>query len=256
MREKNLTFTEHLAELRRALIISALAILAGIVVGVIFSDYIDMALRWPIRGILPKGSEEPIYFGLFEPIFYRLKLGFLGGVLLASPVVFWQLWWFVSPGLYDHERRMALPFIISASIFFLGGAAFCYFIVLPNAAAFSVEQMAEGTRIVLSLKSYLSNATMFILAFGLVFETPVLVFLLCWIGIVSPATLGKWRKYVFLLAFVVAAVITPTPDAFNQTIMALPIYILYELGLFAGRIVWRRKHSEEPASGDESAPAG
>ncbi len=249
MREKNLTFTEHLAELRRALIISALAVLVGIVIGVIFSDYIDMALRWPIRGILPEGSDQPIYLGLFEPIFYRLKLGFLVGVLLASPVVFWQLWWFVSPGLYDHERRMALPFIISASVFFLGGAAFCYFVVLPNAAAFSVAQMTEGTKIVLSLKSYLSNAAMFMLAFGVVFETPVLVFLLCWIGIVSPYTLGKWRKYVFLLAFVVAAIITPTPDAFNQTVMALPIYVLYELGLLAGRMVWRRKHDDPAGHG-------
>jgi len=243
MKEKNLTFIEHLAELRRALLISGLAILVGVVVGVIFSDYIDQILRRPLDGVLPVGSDQPVFLGIFEPIFYRLKIGFIAGLLLASPVVFWQLWWFIAPGLYPRERRLALPFISSATLFFLGGAAFCYFVVLPNAAAFSVGQMTENTRIILSLKTYLSNAAMFMLAFGVVFETPVLVFLLCWIGIVSPSTLGRYRKYVLLLAFVVAAIVTPTPDAVNQTIMAVPIYVLYELGLLAGRLVYRRRQT-------------
>jgi sec-independent protein translocase protein TatC len=244
MDEKKLTFREHLGDLRRALVVSGIAVLVGIIIGVVFSDYIDMALRLPIEGLLPEGSDEPVYLGIFEPIFYRLKLGFIGGLFLASPVVFWQLWWFVSPGLYKRERRMALPFILIATLFFLGGAAFCYFIVLPKAAAFSLGQMTEQTRIILSLKSYLSNAAMFILAFGLVFETPVIVFLISWIGLVSPKTLGRYRKYVLLGSFVVAAVITPTPDAINQTIMALPIYILYELGMLAGRIVYKKRERD------------
>lgn len=244
MNEKKLTFSEHLGELRRALLVSGLAILVGIVIGVIFSDYLDMALRLPIKGLLPPGSDEPVYLGIFEPIFYRLKLGFIGGLLIASPVVFWQLWWFISPGLYPSEKKMALPFILAASFFFIGGAAFCYFLVLPKAAAFSIGQMTDKTRIILSLKSYFSNASMFILAFGVVFETPVIVFLICLIGLVTPKTLGRFRKYVLLAAFIIAAIVTPTPDAVNQTIMALPIYILYELGMLAARLVIRRKQRE------------
>ncbi|MBW1873227.1 MAG: twin-arginine translocase subunit TatC [Deltaproteobacteria bacterium] len=241
MEQKKLTFREHLGELRRALIVSGVALIICFAVGVVFSDYIDVALRLPIKGLLPPGSDEPVYLGIFEPIFYRLKLGLIGGIFAASPIVFWQIWWFISPGLYQKERRMALPFIFIASLFFLGGAAFCYFIVLPKAAAFSIGQVADNTKIILSLRSYLSNASMFILAFGLVFETPVIVFLISWIGLVSPKTLGRYRKYVLLGAFIIAAVITPTPDAINQSIMALPIYILYELGMLAARIVEHRR---------------
>jgi sec-independent protein translocase protein TatC len=244
MDEKKLTFAEHLGELRRALLVSGLAVLVGVVLGVIFSEYLDEALRLPIKGLLPAGSDEPVYLGIFEPIFYRLKLGFIGGLLLASPVVFWQLWWFISPGLHPKERKLALPFILAASFFFIGGAAFCYFIVLPKAAAFSIGQMTDNTRIILSLKSYFSNASMFILAFGLVFETPVIVFLICLIGLVTPKTLGRFRKYVLLAAFIIAAIVTPTPDAVNQTIMALPIYILYELGMLAARLVIKKKERE------------
>lgn len=252
MDEKKLSFAEHLGELRRALAVSGVSILVGFVVGVIFSDYLDWALRLPIRGILPEGSDQPVFLGIFEPIFYKLKLGLIGGVIAASPIVFWQLWWFISPGLYPHERRLALPFVFIATIFFLGGAAFCYFIVLPKAAAFSVGQMADNTKIILSLQNYLSNAAMFILAFGLVFETPVLVFLICLVGLVTPQTLGRYRKYVLLLAFILAAIITPTPDAVNQTIMALPIYILYELGLLAARLVIRRKKMRQVDSQRDS----
>ena len=252
MEEKKLSFTEHLGELRRALVVSGIAILVFFIVGVIFSDYLDWALRLPIRDILPEDSEKPVFLGIFEPIFYKLKLGLIGGLIAASPIVFWQVWWFISPGLYPRERRMALPFIFLATTFFLGGAAFCYFIVLPKAAAFSVGTMVENTRIILSLKTYLSNAAMFILAFGLVFETPIITFLICWLGLVSPKTLGRYRKYVLLFTFIIAAVITPTPDAINQTIMALPIYVLYELGMLAARLVaWRKKRREgenEPAS--------
>jgi len=220
MDDKKLTFSGHLGELRRALMVSGLAVLVGVVIGVIFSDYLDMALRLPIEGLLPAGSDQPVYLGIFEPIFYRLKLGFIGGLLLAS---------------------LALPFILAASFFFIGGAAFCYFVVLPKAAAFSIGQMTDQTRIILSLKSYFSNASMFILAFGVVFETPVIVFLICLIGLVTPKTLGRFRKYVLLAAFIIAAIVTPTPDAMNQTIMALPIYILYELGMLAARLVIKKK---------------
>ena len=242
MDEKKLTFIEHLGELRRVLIISFAAIFVGLVVGLIFGDTIDWILRLPLQPFVKSGHlDDGVFLGLFDPIFYRLKIGLIGGLILATPVIFWQIWWFVAPGLYSHERRMALPFVLTATLFFLGGVCFCYFIVLPNAAAFSLGQLTKGSRLMLSLPTYLSEAATFILAFGLVFETPVVVFLLAWLGVVSPKTMALYRKWVFLGSFVVGAILTTTPDVVNQTIMALPIYLLFELGLLAGRVVYRKR---------------
>lgn len=250
MQEKKLTFRGHLAELRRALTVSAIAVIVGFGIAVFFWEYIHWALMRPVEGLLPVGS-EPVYLGVFEPIFYMLKLGLIGGILLASPVVFWQLWWFVSPGLTPKERRYALPFIFLATLFFLGGAAFCYFLVLPNAAAFSLGQMTEDTKMLLSLNRYLSNAAMFMLAFGIIFETPIMVFLISTLGLIHPKTLGRYRKYVLLACFIIAAILTPTPDAVNQAIMAVPMYVLYELGVLVSRIVVRRKEKKTEDAGLE-----
>ncbi|MFN2164968.1 MAG: twin-arginine translocase subunit TatC [Anaerolineae bacterium] len=251
MDEKKLTFSGHLADLRRALLISAVAMIVGFGVAVSFWEYLHTAMMWPIQDLLPPGS-EPVYLGVFEPIFYMLKLGLTGGILLASPIVFWQVWWFVAPGLTAKERRYALPFILAASFFFLGGAAFCYFIVLPNAVAFSISLMGASAKMELVLNQYLSNAAMFMLAFGVIFETPVMVFLVSTLGLVHPKTLAKYRKYVLLACFIIGAVLTPTPDAFNQSIMAVPMYILYELGVLVARIVVRRKEKEREKEGYET----
>jgi sec-independent protein translocase protein TatC len=240
MDEKRLTFVEHLGDLRKALMFSGLALLVGFCIAIGFWRYLDKAMMLPIAGLLPEGS-RPVYVGIFEPIFYMLKLGFIGGLLLSAPAIFGSLWWFIAPGLYPRERRMALPFILAATLFFFGGAAFCYFIVLPNAARFSIGQMTDQTTMLLGLSKYLSNAIMFILVFGLAFETPVIVFLIAWIGIVEPKTLGRYRKYVLIGAFIVGAILTPTPDAFNQAIMAVPIYVLFELGVLAARLVVKKR---------------
>ncbi len=241
MNEKKLTFIGHLGELRRALVISGIAIVVGFGLAVVFWKYLHQGLLEPVRDLLPEGS-SPMYIGVFEPIFYMLKLGLVGGLVLACPVVFWQLWWFISPGLYPKEKRMAIPFITTATLFFLGGAAFCYFIILPNMVAYSVDRMTEEAKMMLDLGKYLSNAVMFILAFGLVFETPVIVFLISSLGLVSPQALGRSRKYVLLAAFVLAAIITPTGDPINQAFVGLPIYIMFELGILASRLViWRKK---------------
>jgi sec-independent protein translocase protein TatC len=250
MEEKKLTFSGHLSELRRALTVSAIAVIVGFAIAVYFWKYLDKALMLPIQDLLPAGM-EPVYLGLFEPIFYMLKLGLIGGILLASPVVFWQLWWFVSPGLTPKERRMAIPFIVSASLFFLGGAAFCYFIVLPNAAAFSLGQMTDKSRMLMGLERYLGNASMFMLAFGVIFETPIMVILISALGLVHPKSMARYRKYVLLATFIIAAILTPTPDAFNQAIMALPMYILFELGLLVASIIVRRKERARAQAGYE-----
>jgi len=249
MAEKKLTFTQHLGELRRALVVSAIAVVVCFGVAVAFWKYLHWALMLPVRDLLPEGSFT-MYSGVFGPIFYMLKLGLIGGLIAASPIIFWQLWWFIAPGLYPKEKRMAWPFVIATTFFFLGGASFCYFIILPFMASYSIAQMTEDAQMLLELGRYLSNANMFILAFGLVFETPVLVFLLVSLRVVSVRTLGKMRKYVLLASFIIAAIITPSADPVNQTIVGLPLYIMYELGLLTAWLFIRRKKKKEPP--DES----
>jgi sec-independent protein translocase protein TatC len=252
MSEKKLTFIEHLGDLRRALVISGIAIIVCFGVAVGFWKYLHEIMMLPIRDLLPPDS-EPMYSGVFGPIFYMLKLGLIGGLIAAAPVVFWQLWWFISPGLYPKEKRLAIPFVLAATVFFAGGVAFCYFLVLPFMAAYSIGQMTEDARMLLELSHYLSNASMFILAFGLIFEMPVLVFLLAAIGLVTPRTLGRYRKYVLLGSFIIAAIITPSADPINQTIVGAPLYVMYEMGILASRLFLWRKSKRSPEEDDASA---
>jgi sec-independent protein translocase protein TatC len=249
MADKKLTFTQHLGELRRALVVSAIAIVVCFGVAVAFWKYLHWALMLPVRELLPEGSFT-MYSGVFGPIFYMLKLGLIGGLIAASPVIFWQLWWFIAPGLYPKEKRMAIPFVVATTLFFLGGAAFCYFIILPFMAAYSIGQMTEEAQMLLELGRYLGNATMFILAFGLVFETPVLVFLLVSLGVVTPKSLGRARKYVLLASFVIAAIITPSADPVNQTIVGLPLYVMYEIGLLTSYLFVKRRKKRAPPEED------
>lgn len=244
MEEKNLSLIGHLNELRRVLIVSGIAILVGCCVAIYFSDTLDWLIRLPIENKFPNGS-QPVYLGIFEPIFYRLKLGLIGGIIIASPVVFQQMWWFISPALYANERRFAMPVICCMTIFFLGGVLFSYFLVLPTAVEFSVGQMVNNTHLMLALDSYLSNAAMFLLIFGLVFETPIIVVALSWLGIVKAATFAKYRKYVFLGVFVISAIATPTPDVVNQSIMAIPMYALFELGVLVARLLEKRARQRQ-----------
>lgn len=162
------------------------------------------------------------------------------GVLLASPVIFLQIWRFVAPGLYKHERRVLLPFVAVSTLCFLGGAAFGYGVVFPPAFRFLVGYSSEILEPMPAVSEYFSLALRLLLAFGLVFELPVFMVFLAKIGVVDRPFLKKNRKYAFLLAFVIAAILTPTPDVVNQLFMAGPLVVLYEIsiiavGMFAGK---------------------
>ena len=165
----------------------------------------------------------------------------MGGILLASPVIFWQLWSFVAPGLYRHEKRVLLPFTLFSTFYFLGGAAFAYFVVFPPAFRFLAGYATEHLRILPSVKEYFSLSLRLLVAFGCVFELPVLMVFLAKVGVVDVARLTAFRRYAVLLAFVVAAVVTPTPDVVNQLLMAGPIVLLYEVSILAVRFLGRSK---------------
>jgi sec-independent protein translocase protein TatC len=171
-----------------------------------------------------------------------MKIALVAGLILALPVIFQQLWSFISPGLHHKEKKYVVPFVFIATGLFLVGAAFCFFIVLPFAMSFLLTyKIGDFMMPMLSVGQYTDFCLKFLLAFGVVFELPIFIIFFTRIGLVTPQTLAKHRRYAILIAFIVAAIITPTPDVFNQTLMALPMIVLYEVGIIASRILVRPK---------------
>lgn len=173
------------------------------------------------------------------------------GIFLASPVVFWQIWSFVAPGLYQHEKRMVLPFTFLSSLCFLGGASFGYYVVFPPAFRFLMGYTNEFLSALPSVKEYFSLSLRLLIAFGVVFEMPVFMVMLAKVGIVNGPFLRKNRKYAFLISFIIAAILTPTPDIVNQCLMGLPMVVLYEVSIVAVGVFGRKKIAGFDEAGEE-----
>jgi sec-independent protein translocase protein TatC len=188
-----------------------------------------MKLQEPLTQFLPPG-DKLAYTRLTAPFFLYMKVAFFAGLFIAAPVVLLQLWLFIAPGLYKKERRLAAPFIIFGSLFFIVGGYFGYRYLLPATCSFFVETGKQFKQMV-TVDDYFSFASVIILACGLVFETPILIFFLARLGIVTPAFLMQKFKYAVVLAFVIAAVVTPTPDMVTQSALAVPMILLYLIGV-------------------------
>lgn len=226
---KKMSFLEHLEELRKRLIISFIAVFVGFLACWNYADRIYGVLQQPLVKVLPPG-DKLAYTRLTAPFFLYMKVAFFAGIFLAAPVVLLQLWLFISPGLYKRERRYAIPFILFASLFFLIGGYFGFRVLLPNTCGFFVEQGKQFKQMI-TIDDYFSFASMIVLASGGVFETPILIFFLARLGIVTPAFLMQKSKYAVVLSFIVAAIVTPTPDMVTQTALAVPMIALYFLGV-------------------------
>jgi len=170
----------------------------------------------------------------------HMKIAFLTGLMLALPVLLHQIWKFIAPGLLPHEKRYALPFVVLASIFFVFGLLFCFYLVLPFALNFLLTYKTENLKPMISVGNYVDFTSKFLLAFGLIFELPLAIGIAAKMGLVTPQWLSKNRKYAILINFMIAAILTPTPDVFNQTLMALPMCLLYEVGIVAARLLVRK----------------
>lgn len=225
---KKMSFLDHLEELRRRLLFSFLAIAVGFFACWRFSDTIFNWIQAPLTPYLH--GDKLAFTRLTGPFFLYMKVAFFAGLFLTSPIVLHQIWLFISPGLYKRERRYAAPFILAASFFFVAGGYFGWKFLLPWTVAFFL-QTGEKFKQVVTIDDYFSFASMLILACGLVFETPILIFFLARLGIVTPAFLLQKSKYAIVLAFIIAAIITPTPDMVTQTFVAVPMIILYFLGV-------------------------
>ncbi len=239
LQDQDLPLTAHLAELRTRILISLAATAIGFIISYAFIRQLFDLLASPLYRILP--PEGHIIFTSYpEAFFTYLKVAFVSGAFLASPVILYQAWAFVAPGLYPHERRLALPVVIFASFAFLIGASFGYFVFLPAAAGFLAKFASQWLRLMPSMQEYVSLALRLLFAFGLAFELPVVLTILGHAGIIGSDQLKRFRRYAFVLAFVVSAVLTPTPDAVNQLLLAGPLYFLYELSIFLVKIFGKR----------------
>ena len=233
-----MSFLEHLEELRKRLVVSIAALGVAFLICWNFADRIFGYIEIPLAKYLPAG-EKMVFTRLTEPFMLYMKVAFFAGIFIASPIILLQLWLFISPGLYKRERRYAAPFIVFATFFFVLGGYFGYRVLLPGTCAFFLETGKQFKQMI-KVDEYFSFASTIILATGLVFETPILIFFLARLGIVTPAFLMQKFKYAVVLAFIIAAVVTPTPDMITQTALALPMIGLYLLGV-AIAYVFRKK---------------
>lgn len=244
--EQKMSFLEHLGELRRRIIWSVVATGIGFLATFYFSDRIIKYLARPL-------SVKPVFLTPTEAFWVNMKVAMIAGLFLALPVVLYQVWLFVSPGLLKHERRFALPFVLIGSVFFAIGVTFALWVVVPFAIKFLLSYKTEDLTPVISIGSYVDFVLKFALAFGVIFELPLAITLGSRMGLVTPQFLARNRKYAILINFVIAAILTPTPDIFNQTLMAGPLIVLYEVGIISARLFGRRPRPA-PAAVPEPAP--
>ncbi len=230
-----MTFFEHLGELRKRIIYSITFIIIFFLVSWTFVDKIYYWLSIPVLQFLPEGKKLA-FTSLTEPFMMYIKLAFISGLFIASPFIFYQLWLFISPGLYKKEKKMVFPFVFFTTIFFLAGGAFGYFVVFPWACKFFLE-IGEDFTAILTINDYFSLAFRVLLGISVVFELPVLAFLLAKLGIISSRFLLKYFKYAVVMIFIIAAVITPTPDMVTQSIFAVPMLLLYLLSVLIAKVV-------------------
>lgn len=201
----------------------------------------------PLEAIEATGVEVAVIgTGVAEAFFTKLKVAFIGGIFLASPVTLYQIWRFVAPGLYEHEKRYAIPFVVFGTIFFVAGAAFCYELVFPTAYRFFIEQYTSvGIEPFLRISEYLSFSSRLLLAFGVVFELPVFTFFFARMGMVTSAQMIAWWRYAILGIFITAAVLTPGPDVASQLLMAGPLLVLYVASIGVAK-VFAKEREEVP----------
>ena len=242
-KDDKIPLTSHLEELRKRLIVCFIAVGAGFILSYGFKEKLFQILTYPLISVMKTG-ETLIFTGLPEAFFTYLKVSFLTGLILSAPVILYEFWVFVAPGLYHKERRLLLPVVFFSSLFFIAGALFGYFVVFPFGFKFFLGFATETIRPLISMREYLSFAAKLLIAFGLAFELPVVVTFLSRLGIVTVDFLKKNRKYALLLSFVCSAILTP-PDVITQIMMALPLMILYEMGIYSAMFFGRKKSKNE-----------
>jgi sec-independent protein translocase protein TatC len=243
-----MSFVSHLVELRSRLLKSVATVLLVLLGLIPFANKLYGLLAKPLVSHLPNGGTM-IATEVASPFLTPLKLAFFVALFAAMPVILYQLWAFVAPGLYRHEKRLATPILVSSVILFYVGCAFAYFFVLPAVFAFMTAIAPEGVSVMPDIGKYLDFVLVLFLSFGLCFEVPVVLVILVSLGVVTPVQLAESRRYAIVAAFAVAAVLTP-PDVLSQIMLAVPMCLLYELGIIGARTLTRRDASPQAPAAD------
>ena len=257
MADGKMSLTAHLEDLRKRIIISVAAVLAAFVVAFNYSEEIFGILMFPLRNSLDFSISELyvrfvpvdklkttklVFLAPTEAFWMNMKVALVAALVFSLPVIFLQLWKFIAPGLQPTEKKYVIPFVIVSTGLFMVGASFCFIIVLPFALSFLLNyKVGDFLMPMLSVGQYVDFCLKFILAFGAIFELPIVLIFLTKIGLVTPETLKRNRRLAIVLAFVAGAILTPTPDPFNQTLMAIPIIMLYEVGIQLSVFFAKRK---------------
>jgi len=236
------TLISHLVELRSRMLKLSAAIVVVFVALLPFSGEIFSLVSEPLRAVLP--GSKMIATEVASPLLTPFKMTFFVALFIAMPVVLYQVWAFIAPGLYKKEQRFAVPLLASSIVLFYLGIAFAYFVVFPLMFGFFTSVAPVGVEVQTDISRFLDFITTIVFAFGLAFEVPVATVLIVWTGFTTPAKLGKARPYVFLGAFVMGMFLTP-PDVISQTLLAVPIYLLYELGIVMARVFTKREEESE-----------
>lgn len=245
------TLISHLLELRNRLIRCLIAVLILVIPFMAFANQLFTIVAHPLAAALPP-HRHLIATGVMAPFFTPMMLSFYLALFAAMPYVLYQIWAFVAPGLYRHEKRFAIPLLVSSILLFYGGMAFAFFVVFPIVFHFLAHTGPQGVEMMTDINSYLSFVMHIFLAFGVGFESPVVVVLLVLTGLVSLEKLKRSRPYVLIIVFLIAAAVTP-PDAISMLSMAGPTYLLYEVGLIFARIAlkMKRQRAAQEAASDE-----
>jgi sec-independent protein translocase protein TatC len=244
------TFLSHLIELRERLVHSIIAFAIACIPALYFSAELYDVLAYPLMQALPPNSRM-IATGVISPFLIPMKISFMAAFLLVLPYLLHQAWAFVAPGLYAHEKRLALPIVVSSTLLFILGMLFCYFIVFGKVFAFIASFAPKSITVAPDIEAYFNFVLGMFFAFGLAFEVPIVVIVLVLTGIVTVEQLREWRGYVVVAIFVVAAIVTP-PDVVSQIALAVPMCILYEAGIFVAQLIQRKRKAQpglEEASG-------
>lgn len=267
LEDKKMPVMEHLVELQVRLTRAVIATAVVFIGTFFYADTLVQWLRIPLQNMFVPGqlawvpTELPtvpfVFLAPAEALWQNVKVAGLFALVLATPYVLWETWQFVMPGLHSHERRFVGPFVILSTTAFYLGVLFSFFFVLPFALNFLVSYGVNAGFIPqISISQYVGFALWFLLVFGLIFEVPLAITLMAKLGWVDAPFLKRYRKWAFLGAFLVAAVLTPTPDPFNQCLMAVPMYVFYEVGIISAGVFGKKRKTEEASTAAAAAPVG
>lgn len=262
MDEREYSLMEHLAELRKRLGYALAGVGVITILGFVVSDQLLLMLREPMDVLLREVHGPSAKFVVISPAEYliaQMKAALVAALFIGSPWVLYQIWQFIAPGLYAHEKRYVTWFVWAGAFFFVAGGVFAYVAVFPTMFRYFVESLPPDIMMTPSISEHFSFTLKMLIAFGVVFETPVVIIVLSLAGIIDPATLGQYRRYVVVIAFIVGAVLTPTPDILSQLLLAGPLLVLYESGVLISRLLTRLRGTPlsraERARIDEEARA-